>query len=155
MENNGAVLTLDPGYHTGWSRWLGGRLIGQGVIEGGLDGFIAWCESGARGCAVLVIEDFIAEPDFTGRVWASEVKGAAIALIPHDRLVIQKRTDKSTLFGQKLKGVKGETERFNWLRDKGFEGISHELDAITHGLIFYKRERHPVVLRAIWGIGAN
>lgn len=150
VPSYGAVLVLDPGFHTGWSRWLNGVLIGQGVIEGGLDGFIAWANSHATGCEVLVIEDFIAQPDFVGRVWASEVKGAAIALIPHDRLVIQKRSDKSSLFGQKFKGEKGETERFNWLRARGFAGISHELDAITHGLVFYKREEHPAVWPRIW-----
>lgn len=146
-------LTLDPGFHTGWSLWRDGELIRQGVVEGGLDGFIRWARSWNFSLGTLVIEDFIAEPNFTGRAWASEVKGAAIALIPHERLIIQKRTDKSTLFGQKFKEQKGETERFEWLRAHGFTGVSHELDAITHGLISYKRERHPLVLARYWNIG--
>ena len=147
-------LTLDPGFHTGWSLWVNGKLSLQGVIEGGLDGFITWANSwGSLYVDVLVIEDFIAEPKFTGRVWASEVKGAAIALISHGRLIIQKRSDKATLFKQKYKGDKGETERFGWLREHGFHGVSHELDAITHGLVSYKRDKHPYVLKKYWNIG--
>lgn len=153
-------LALDPGLSTGWAEWADGHPRGQGVITGGLSGFIDYFHAHptwARGVDTLIIEDFIVEPDYTGIAWSSEVKGAAVALIPHRRLVVQKRFDKSTLFGQrvngkKVTGKKGEAMRFDWLHKRGFSGSSHELDAHTHMLVYEKRQENPEILARYWNL---
>lgn len=154
-------LAIDPGLSTGWAEWVDNQPKEQGTITGGLKGFIEFVRSPAcrwrKGVPTLIIEDFIVEPDYVGVAWSSEVKGAAIALIPHDRLVIQKRSDKATLFGhrvngKRVKGQAGETLRFNWLRDRGLAGTAHELDAHTHVLVYEKRQENAELLARYWNL---
>jgi len=148
------ILALDPGWNTGWASWVDSDPVKQGVIRGGLMGFKEWVESVGPETDTLVIEDFIVEPSFVGQPYASEVKGAAIMSIPHKKLVIQKRADKATLFRENGK-VATETRRFQRLREWGFSGVSHELDANTHAIIYRKRLRDPVVLARYFGIGTE
>lgn len=123
------LLALDPGETTGWALFKNENLIDQGVIPNGLDGFLEWTMPKHD---VLVVEEFVVEPSFVGRAAASEVIGSAITR-SGKRPIRQMRAIKATLVAG------SETARFNWLRAKGFSGMSHDLDAITHGLIALRR----------------
>ena len=101
---------------------------------------------------MVVYEDFIVEPSYVGRAWSSEVIGAIKTARSVSPVSAQLRSDKSTLFTQKHTGDKGETERFAWLRERGFSGTPHELDAITHALVYLKRQRNRAALKQYWGI---
>ena len=130
------ALAIDPGDSTGWARMAdNGDLIDQGVIPNGLDGFLAWPMPEHD---ILVVEEFIVEPDYVGRAVASEIVGAAIARTTA-RVIRQLRSMKATL-------VRGsESQRFAWLRARGFDGMSHDLDAITHALLYFRRSGNVAV----------
>lgn len=138
------VLALDPGGTTGWALFRNEEFISGGVIPNGLTGFLAWTSLAMPDHTHLVIEDFVVEPGFVGRAEASEIIGAAIALSPAGAYR-QLRSQKATL----VRGT--ETERFNWLRKRGFGGMTHELDAITHALIFLRRSGHLPTVIKYWG----
>lgn len=139
------VLGLDPGQTTGWALFRGEILIRCGAIAGGRDGFIEWAKTEMPLHDVLVVESFIVEPSFVGRSDASEVIGAAFALSSAPVKREQLRASKATL-------VKGDqTTRFNWLRARGFEGMTHELDAITHVLLYLRAVGHKAAFHRYWG----
>ena len=154
------ILAIDPGWSTGWAFLEIGegralppkiRVAAQGTTTGGVDGWLL------EGLEVdwpdrLVGEDFIVDPSYVGRAWSSEVIGAVKARRVRSDVVLQLRSDKTTLFTQKHTGDKGETERFAWLRERGFSGTPHELDAITHALVYLKRQRNRAALKQYWGI---
>lgn len=142
-------LGLDPGLSTGyaiayWSDLHPLEIVEQGVIKDGCDGFIDWFKSRAIP-ETVVAERFVIDGTMTG-VWSPQIEGAIKALHSGTK-VWQLRSDKATLFNQKLKGDKGQTERFEWLRDRGFEGKSHSLDAQTHLLVLAKRMKSQPTLR--------
>lgn len=152
------LLGLDPGKTTGFAfAYLDSVrpliIAEHGTIEDGLDGFIDWWESRQKYWSPadekLVIERFIIDGTITG-TWASQIEGAIKVLHPQNN-VWQLRSDKATVFNQKEGGDKGQTERFAWLRERGFEGVSHELDAQTHLLVYAKRQKHLPTLRKYWG----
>lgn len=137
-------LDLDPGESTGWALFVEENLVDCGVITGGRDGFIEWAKTQMPYHDVLVVESFIVQPDFVGRADASEVIGAAYALSQAPVKREQLRSAKSTL-------VRGdETKRFNWLRDRGFTGVTHVLDAITHGLLYLRAISHKPAYEKYW-----
>ena len=150
------LMTFDPGWSTGWSAWEINRRrivpIAQGTVEGGVEGFVGAGMRGCGGARMVVYEDFIVEPSYVGRAWSSEVIGAIKTARSVSPVSAQLRSDKSTLFTQKHTGDKGETERFAWLRERGFSGTPHELDAITHALVYLKRQRNRAALKQYWGI---
>lgn len=138
------VLALDPGKMTGWAYFIDGILISCGVIIDGRNGFIEWAKTQMPEHDVLVVESFIVEPSFVGTADASEVIGAAFALSDAPAKREQLRSAKATL-------VKGDqTKRFNWLRSKGFDGMTHELDAITHALLYYRAVGHKPTFLRYW-----
>lgn len=137
------ILALDPGDSTGWALFLNENMLSCGVIQGGLDGFLAWAALAMPAHDLLIVEEFIVEPSYVGRAYPSEVIGAAIALSPA-RVVRQLRSMKATL----VKGT--ETQRFAWLRERGFGGESHALDAITHVLLYLKRSGHKGAFLKYW-----
>lgn len=138
------VLALDPGEMTGWAYFIDGILISCGVIIGGRNGFIEWAKTQMPEHDVLVVESFIVEPSFVGTADASEVIGAAFALSDAPVKREQLRSAKSTL----IKGT--QTERFEWLRSKGFTGMTHELDAITHALLYFRAIGHKPTFKLYW-----
>lgn len=140
------ALILDPGHMTGWALFHEEILIAQGVISGGRDGFIEWAKTQMPDHDVLVVESFIVEPSFVGRADASEVVGAAFALSPAPVKREQLRSRKISLVR-----TKNEAGRFAWLRERGFEGMSHELDAITHGLLYLRAIGHRAAFERYWG----
>lgn len=153
------LLTLDPGLSTGYSIWETRsyfdssdlELMETGVIEEGCEGFIDdWRYKGiGTKTDRVVCERFVIDGTHTG-VWSAQIEGALMAL--YDGPVIwQLRSDKATLFNQEFGGDAGQTERFAWLRERGFEGEGHELDAITHALVWAKRMGHIPTLRKYWG----
>lgn len=145
-------IGLDPGETTGWAKWDDAKPVSQGEIPGGLMGFIEACDEGLlEDAREVVIENFVVEPDFVGTPVASEIIGVTY-VYAQGQIVRQQRSDKATLFKQKRTGVQGETERFNWLRDRGFDGSSHELDANTHILVRLKRLQDRAVLRRYWNL---
>ena len=136
------VLALDPGETTGWALFHGEILIEHGVISEGRNGFIKWAKTQMPEHDVLVMESFIVQPDFVGRADASEVIGAAYALSDAPIKREQLRVSKMTL----MRG--DEKARFGWLRDRGFTGMTHELDAVTHALLYLRATGHkPTYLR--------
>lgn len=149
-KRGGRVIALDPGETTGWALFFDHELINSGEISEGLDGFL---EFNLPWADVIVVEDFVVEPGFVGRAVASEVIGAvaleARRFRPKVWLLRQSRSDKATITGGSLT----ESQRFEWLRERGFSGSSHELDAITHGLIHLKRRRNRNALKKYWDIG--
>lgn len=139
------ILGLDPGQTSGWALFHGEILIQCGAITGGRNGFIEWAKTEMPPHEVLVVESFIVEPSFVGRADASEVIGAAFALSNASIKREQLRASKATL-------VKGDqTTRFNWLRARGFTGMTHELDAITHVLLYLKAIGHKGAFYRYWG----
>lgn len=126
------------------------------VVPNGVEGFAALYGGSFRWSLifdVVVYEDFEIDGTKTGS-WASEVIGAMKFITePTQRLVRQRRQDKWGVTGYPSEIRNGstqqrETYRFNWLRDKGFEGLSsHELDAITHALVFLRGEGHVPTLK--------
>lgn len=158
------VLALDPGESTGWA-WLHfnntlhAEVLHQGVIPNGVDGFMIATVMPDEffrtlmAADIIVYEDFVIDGTITGS-WASETIGAlkmyqfANGTGP---LVRQTRMDKASLFGHTAKDTqKRQTERFNWLRARGFAGVSHELDAITHALVYIKRQDHVPTIKKYW-----
>lgn len=158
------VLALDPGLSTGWAAFTydhetPATLVGQGVIPDGVEGYMRATAEPALFhhwnwvSLVTVYEDFVIDGTITGS-WASETIGA-MKMYQWEKgtapLVKQTRMDKASLFGHKAKTTqKRETERFNWLRARGFDGVSHELDAITHALVYIKRQDHVPTIRKYW-----
>lgn len=153
------VLAFDPGESTGWALFsyadrAPAELIDQGVIPNGVDGFIKLDPIALVLADAVVYEDFVIDGTITGS-WSSEVIGALKYMMYREaegtKLVKQTRMDKGALFGHKAKTIpKRQTERFNWLRDRGFSGVSHELDAITHALFYIKKQEHVPTIRRYW-----
>lgn len=138
------TLGLDPGESTGWALFHGEIYIRGGVITGGLDGFVEWARTEMPAHDVLVVEAFVVQPSFVGTAYAAEVLGAAWALS-------QAPVKRKQLRSQKAALVRGsETERFNWLRERGFEGVSHTLDAITHVLLYLKATGNKAAYLRYW-----
>lgn len=147
MARSRRILGGDPGGTTGLALFEGADLVGTSEVPNAMDGMIEFIESGQMPqFDVLVLESFIAEPDFVGRVHASEVIGVLVA---HARSIgaevyFQSRSQKALV----KRGT--ETQRFQWLRALGYTGSSHELDAITHCLLRLRREKNIVVIRKHW-----
>lgn len=138
------ILAIDPGGTTGWALFHGCDLIACGEIPGGRNGFKEWALASMPAHDALVAESFIVEPDFVGRADASEVIGVAYALSKAKVFREQLRSAKATL-------VRGsETHRFNWLRERGFDGSTHTLDAITHALLYLRAIGDADAVRRYW-----
>lgn len=137
------VLALDPGESTGWALFKDEEMLQCGVISSGLNGYLSWAALAMPVHDVLVVEEFIVEPDYVGRAYASEIVGAAVALSPA-RIVRQLRSMKATL----VRGT--EAQRFAWLSERGFTGESHALDAITHALLYLRRSGNKAAVRKYW-----
>lgn len=139
------TLGLDPGDSTGWALFDEEKRIGGGVIINGRDGFIEWAKTEMPRHDVLVVEDFVVQPDFVGTPVSAEVIGAAYALSDAPRKVKQLRSAKATV----IAGT--EAQRNAWLRSLGFDFIIHEMDATVHVLVFLKRIGHKAAFWRYWG----
>lgn len=147
MGKSKRIMNLDPGETTGWCLMVNGESVAQGIIPNATTGVIEWIASGhCPGFDLLVIESFIVEPDFTGRAYASEVIGVLLLLAAQRGVKVRFQSR-----GMKPLIVNGdEATRFAWLRAHGFEGVSHELDAITHGLIAERALGNKEVVKRYW-----
>lgn len=147
------VIALDPGQTSGYAEFILGekeplQLVGQGVIEGGCPAFIDTFRLLGYGDRIdlFICERFVIDGTHTG-VWSPQIEGALMAMAaPDQEIVWHLRSDKANLTNPKH----SETQRFNWLRERGFTGTSHELDAITHGLVWAKNLRHVPTLKEYW-----
>lgn len=141
------VGNFDPGETTGFALMVNGDVVMQQTIDNASGGMIEWLLGGnCPGMDVMVIESFIVEPDFTGRAYASEVIGVLL-------LIAAQRGIKVRFQGRVMKRLVhdgDEAERFAWLREQGFTGVSHELDAITHGLVASRSLGLKDVVRRYW-----
>lgn len=150
------LLCFDPGLATGVAVFENEKLIHQEVIESGCEGFIKEFpivyEQYATENLKIIVERFIPSEHVQGEdgIHSNRIEGAIMAYTDNRDIIWQLRSDKVLLFNQKNKLAKGETERFQWLRNKGFTGSSHELDAITHGLVYLKKMRHEPAIRKYW-----
>lgn len=159
-------LGLDPGKETGWAEFFGTDLQASGSIEGGLDGFVDWWQSGSayRGWAEagrlsVVCERFVPEVGLGGtdQAWSLEIQGAVKLLARQSAfpLVLQPRSDKAALFGQKDIGDRGETERKRWLSERGLNfATNHAMDAATHVLVERRRARDMAFWKRYWATPA-
>lgn len=149
------ILAFDPGLATGFAVFADEQLIYQETIESGAEGFLKEFPQIYQDYAdlphVIVIERFIPTEHVRGEdgIHSNRIEGILMALT-QTKIVWQLRSDKALLFNQKQKLSAGETERFRWLRDRGFKGNSHELDAITHALVYMKRQQHEPALNKYW-----
>lgn len=141
------LLAMDPGENTGWAYFEDADLVAQGTIPNAADGVVeALRPRLLPRYDRLVLEAFIVQPDFVGRAHASEVIGVMI-LDAHDN----QAPHSFQLRSQKAVVKRGsETERFRWLREMGYSGSSHELDAITHGLLRLRLEKNLDVIEKHW-----
>lgn len=150
------ILALDPGLATGFAIFENEKLIHQEVIEGGEKGFLKEFpqiyEDYKNTNHRIVIERFLPTEQIRGEegIISNRIEGIVMALTNNQGIIWQLRSDKALLFNQKNKLGKGETERFQWLRRKGFKGSSHELDAITHALVYMKRAMLEPAIRKYW-----
>lgn len=149
---------MDPGKETGFAAFFGSEMVQSGSIPGGLDGFIEWVnESGWTSLAGLsvVCERFVPEAGLGGadQAWSLEIQGAVRLLARQQGfdLTLQLRSDKATLFGQEQLGDKGESERREWLAERGLVfDTDHAMDAATHVLVERKRARDMRFWRRYW-----
>lgn len=147
MAHSERLLAMDPGEATGWAYFVDGELDSQGTIYNAADGVSEALDNRLiPGYTRLVLEAFIVQPDFVGRAHASEVIGVMIRDAHDNRAPysFQLRSQKAVV----TRGT--EAERFAWLRSHGFSGSSHELDAITHGLLRLRLEKHKPTVMKYW-----
>lgn len=141
------ILALDPGLSTGWALFSyhdrEPELLSQGTIVDGVRGFAQFWRNLPWIPDEVVSEKFIIAPDTVGEGWSLQVEGALLALYDGG-VTWQLRSAKADL----VTGT--ETQRFAWLRERGFTGSTHELDAITHALLYLKRKRHVPTIRHYW-----
>lgn len=143
------ILSLDPGVSTGWSCAVYDdtkplAILGHGVIEGGITGFLRWFPNWIADNApdevlseTFVIDGTLAPGD------SLQIEGAAMALWS-DTITWQTRSDKAAL-------IRGEKERNAWLRERFPEVKSqHSLDAVAHLCVLAKRREHMPSLRKYW-----
>lgn len=155
-------LGLDPGKKTGWAEFFDTDLQASGSIDGGLDGFMDWwqSESSYRGWAEagrlrVVCERFVPEVGLGGadQAWSLEIQGVVrwLARAHGFGLTLQLRSDKAVLFGQEEVGDKGESERREWLVERGLVfDTNHAMDAATHVLVERKRARDMQFWTRYW-----
>lgn len=150
------ILSLDPGLATGFAVFENEKLVHQETIENGEKGFLKefpqiyadYADTSHR----IIVERFLPTEQIRGEngIISNRIEGMVMALTNNQGIIWNLRSDKALLFNQKKKLSAGETERFQWLRSKGFKGNSHELDAITHALVYLKRISHEPAIRKYW-----
>lgn len=150
------ILSLDPGLATGLAIFDGEKLVHQETIENGEKGFLKefpqiyadYADTSHR----IIVERFLPTEHVRGEegVYSNRIEGMVMAFTNNEGIIWRLRSDKALLFNQKSKLGEGETERFNWLRSKGFKGNSHELDAITHALVYMKIIGFEPAIRKYW-----
>lgn len=149
-------LALDPGLATGVAVFKNENLIYQDTIESGDKGFLKefpeLYEEYRDEKHRVIVERFLPTEQIRGEdgIYSNRIEGMVMVYTNNLGIIWQLRSDKATLFNQKEKLGKGETERFRWLRAKGFSGNSHELDAITHALVYMKRISYEPAIRKYW-----
>lgn len=150
------VMALDPGRSTGWvivefrhDQHHPMQLVG-GTVEGELEEQLARLYDAYRRHEpdMIVIEDFIPDGTITGReaTYSTLIIGALKGIMWANYgapIILQPRSDKASL----LNGT--ETQRYNALRKAGYTGTGHELDAITHALVYTKRLKHPATIQML------
>ena len=173
------ILSFDPGDSTGFAIGCfsdGGayEVLDSGVIPGGVTGFIAWLCHGHAGREIkqilsaglrchVVSEKFVVEPSFVGDCEALKIEGVITARFGLDAnpcaktIVYQLRSEKAALIGgSDGRATCTEAERFRWLKANGLvnpaglSGEAHDLDAITHALLFLKKRYHAPTLKKFW-----
>jgi len=150
------ILSLDPGLATGVALFDNENIIHQETIEGGEKGFLKdfpeLYEQIANEDHRVVVERFIPNEHVQGEdaIYSNRIEGMVMVYTNNQGIIWHLRSDKALLFNQKKKLAAGEAERFQWLRRKGFKGGGHELDAITHALVYMKRLHFEPAIRKYW-----
>lgn len=142
-------LSLDPGGTTGFAIINYGRTQApvverMGQIEGGLEGFIKWYDMNGRyDWSFTVCESFILRPGVHGAditpayvIGALEALEAAYGAVP----VYQKPSQKKLCEDDVLKRI-GMYQ----------VGKPHANDAIRHGIIYLRNQKHLPTLKLAWG----
>lgn len=144
------LLCYDPGLSTGWAwfRSLGGgpyALYDHGVIEGGCEGFIAGDRLDRLPVDVLpgmvVAERYLPDGSVTGEdgIHSLRIEGYLMGESANWNypLIFQPRSDKAAL-------LRTEKARNAWITQRfGKISTQHAKDAITHGLVWMRRNHRP------------
>lgn len=160
------LLAIDPGKNTGIA--LGTfaddqpfELLTRWQVHGGVEGFRQWWKEERPDYDVLVVEKFVlARNDFQADLTPVFIEGAlCMDLEPQEwrKVVWQQRTQKALLTGYppeaKTKAQR-QRVRFNFLKEFGLhaKGTDNDdsNDAITHALVYLKKQRHLPTLREYW-----
>lgn len=147
------ILALDPGLATGYAyahfdEFSPLSVYETGVIPGGAFGIVNWLNSGRETplhtADIVVCERFDIDGTITG-TWSARVEGVVMAtLLDRQELVFQSRDDKAAL-------LPTEPRRRAWLKERGFTfEATHDMDAITHLIVYLKRIRHFPTLMNYW-----
>ncbi|MDL5351114.1 hypothetical protein [Microbacterium sp. zg-YB36] len=158
----------DPGWNTGvalayYDAITPFQLVKRFQVHGGLNGFLAWLDTGGVGAPVdeYVVEKFIHDPNAD----AADLSGvpiegviAHLAHIEEVPVIWQTRSDKSGLIGYpesaKTKAQR-QRVRFDFLERHGLfvPGTENDdtNDCATHGLVSLKRRKHMPTLNFYFG----
>jgi hypothetical protein len=146
------LWSFDPGFATGaalgyYDDETPYKIHATWSIPDGLDGFIDWLGSwGPTRYDDVVVERFIIDGTITG-VWAPQIEGALslFAFQEGFNITWHLRSDKSMLTAG------DEPTRNKWLKAR-FPDMKtqHERDAVTHSLVYLKRQRHLPTLKQYW-----
>lgn len=164
------LLAIDPGKNTGialgfYDDETPYELRERWQVHGGLDGFKHWWPRNEDHWywADLVVEKFILDPSnqFTADLTPVHIEGALSVLLDRTerthRVAWQPRTDKSLLTGYPAGATSAQKQRarFDFLKrfDLFEPGTDNDdsNDAITHALVYLKKQRHLPTLRKYWG----
>lgn len=147
------LVAVDPGDTTGVAviSYTKGAIVNVSSynVAGGLAGFVDdWALLGWDP-SVVVCEKFIVRPHFVGDSEALKIEGF-LSGSWCGRVVFQQPSLKGTLFPRV-----GEAKRFGLLRElfpDGHRPSSHELDAVTHGLLWLRNRGHQPTYRLLKGL---
>lgn len=142
------LLAYDPGLSTGWA-WFRSLNDGPyvlydfGVIGGGCEGFIAVTYGTWPYPDIIVSESFIPHGTALGEdgTHALQIEGVlkADAHSLRRSLIFQPPSDKAAL-------IPSEKLRNQWITERfGKVPTQHARDAITHGIVWIKRNHKPSI----------
>lgn len=140
------IISLDPGGTTGVASLYytkdSVKLVSVSQVPGGLDGFLDWAEKNPpTSYDVVVCEGFTLRPGIHGAdLTPTYIIGALTALCRNKtEVVIQKPSQKALCDDDRLK-IMGMYK----------SGQPHSNDAVRHGIIYLRNEKHLPTLKLGW-----
>jgi hypothetical protein len=127
-------LAIDPGETTGWATFTQrGELVGFGQLSG-VDDFTVWLE--AQKCSLLIFEDYLINPNVPhggSRVETIQVIGSIRSFVKRRSICVVPQSPSIKRIG------------YAWCRlkplPKSKHKMSHQFDALAHGIYYLCRNR--------------